>query len=490
MDPPKEPDRESVLDLFSMMLGRDLVKALVNGQMREALGALAASQNPHISAARNRVVVMAAAQGHVAVVQAYLAAVACGDGSSVAPANAPGPNTGAAASALGMALIRAAEKNRAEVVRALLASNIVEVNFAESAPPRAGLTALVAASENAHVATVQALLAAPDIDVNMVTEDGFTALRAASYRGHVSTVEALLTATGINVNQATRRGMTALYSASKNGHLGVVKALLQAQNIEVNQASNRGHTVLYAAAYCGRTDVVEALLAASDIDVNQATNSGYTGLHVAAQNGHLEVVKLLLAASNIDANQTTTNGCTALYSAARDGHVAVVKVLLASPNINLNQKTTSKGHSALFAACKKDRPELVKALLAAEHIDVNQRNAEHLTALHLAAGRGCEPIVELLLVGGGCRHALSADGKTPLQEAKTDKIRAIFSAGIDYWRLPRHKQHSRRMNRRLHLLALVQQRMNAGHCPGLASRCLPKEIWLLVFSFLRSADFP
>ncbi len=79
------------------------------------------------------------------------------------------------------ALLWAAWRGRADVVRLLLARKGVEVN--KSAAD--GATALMSASQQGHVEVVQLLLARQDVKVSQSDSDGFTALLVASQKGHV-----------------------------------------------------------------------------------------------------------------------------------------------------------------------------------------------------------------------------------------------------------------------------------------------------------------
>ena len=76
----------------------------------------------------------------------------------------------------------------------------------------------------------------------------------------------------------------------------------------------------------------------------------------------------------------------------------------------------------------------------------------------------------------------------PLDVAANEEVRAVFRSGVDFWQLRLHKQHSREMKRRLHTLALVQQRLGRTGT-GRDMVTLPKEMWWSMFGFLRGADF-
>jgi hypothetical protein len=128
---------------------------------------------------------------------------------------------------------------------------------------------------------------------------------------------------------------------------------------------------LHAAASEGLSEVVQQLLAAG-ADVEAADSDGITPLYAAAANGHYEVAKLLFAAGAAVNAVRPDIGLTPLYAAATAGHTGVVQLLL------------QKG---------------------AEPYPVNRSGG---TALSVAAARGLEDVVQLLLDAWGQASLSSA----------------------------------------------------------------------------------
>ena len=115
-------------------------------------------------------------------------------------------------------------------------------------------------------------------------------------------------------------------------------------------------------------------------------------------------------------------------------------------------------------------------------------------------------------MAGSCRFAVDQAGSTALELAGDSKeVKAAFLSGIDYWERRRHTGHAWAMKAVVWTLLLSRGRHAAcsrGNSPvntppRLAGRdprsrpptptptlpLLPEEIWLVVCSFLRSADF-
>ena len=81
----------------------------------------------------------------------------------------------------------------------------VDINRAD----KYGDTAIMRAACKGHAEVVRVLLAAPGIDVNKADNCDRTAIRQALEGNHTEVVRALLTAQGIDVNRGDKDGSTA-----------------------------------------------------------------------------------------------------------------------------------------------------------------------------------------------------------------------------------------------------------------------------------------
>jgi hypothetical protein len=126
-------------------------------------------------------------------------------------------------------------------------------------------------------------------------------------------------------------------------------------------------------------------------DIDAMDCDGMTALHTAAESGNADMVELLLR-EDASKNKRFQNR-TSLHIAAAKGHVDVVQKL-----IDARADTTIKaprGRTALHIAVLGCHNDVISKLLEEEGFDTVDGWGR--TALHLAAARGCEPIVRLLL---------------------------------------------------------------------------------------------
>ncbi|KAJ8125404.1 hypothetical protein O1611_g8235 [Lasiodiplodia mahajangana] len=229
---------------------------------------------------------------------------------------------------------------------------------------------------------------------------------------------------------------------------------------------------LHLAAYFGLSRTIANLLATgANADVQDGLQT--TPLMYAAQAGHTNIVQLLLA-SGADPGRVCRRGRTALYRACERRHTAAVGEIVSSPrDIAVNAVDGSSFNvSALLWAVSTDNSEIVKHLLTRKDIDVNQKLAGHRginvlhrsalggqvdvmrlllsdervaidsgddsqhTALMMAAIRGYDKIVALLLEKGANVEARDVCGNRPLLIAiicgSLECVRLLIQHGADY----------------------------------------------------------
>ena len=289
-------------------------------------------------------------------------------------------------------LITAAEKGQIDVVKALLASDKIDLNETVD-----DMTALVTAAVNGHAEVVTALLADKSIKLDEAKDQGLMALFVAAATGHLDVVEVLLADPRIDPIKSTEHDLSALTLAAEEGHTNVVKVLLKDGRIDPNQALN-GETALMSAASSGCIDVVTALLEDPRIAPNQVDKHGKTALMLAASRGHADVVSALLKDPRVKPNQAITDADqNPFFTAVGMGYIDVVKVLLADGRIDPSQAGTN-GQTVLNYAVAFGRADVVTALLEDGRIDPNKVTKDGETTLMLAVQNGRVDIVKALLL--------------------------------------------------------------------------------------------
>ena len=341
-------------------------------------------------------------------------------------------------------LMTAARTGDVAVLKALIEAN-ANVNARESAR---GQTALMWAAAENNAAAIKLLVEA-GADVNARTTEGaaapgraptstgvfsaatgaaapaaargpsFSALLFAVQLGQADAVRALLAA-GASVNDALPDGTSALVLATQNGHWELGAYLID-QGANVN-ADGQGWTALHQIVRLRRTnigflpppigkgtasslDLVKKLLASGanvnalmtrdfrDGYRNRLNRIGATPFLLAAKSVDTELMKVLLAAG---ANPTTANADN-------------TTPLMVAAGVDMWNPGEDGGSTP---DAEPEALEAVKMLVELGN-DVNAVNDRGETALHGAAYRGANTIVQYLVEKGATIDARSKQGWTP-----------------------------------------------------------------------------
>ncbi len=320
-----------------------------------------------------------------------------------------------------------------------------------------GQTALMWAVNEQHPAMVKELIA-HGADVNAVSNvnqwerqrtaeprekwlplGGLTPLLFAARQGCVDCARILLDA-GAQINTTDPHGISPVLMAIINGHYDVAGFLLN-HGADPNLADDTGRTPLFSAV---------------DFNTMPASNRPPPKV-IDNQLSSLDLIKLLLdKGANVNAqllkqqpyrvkldrgdDTMLTTGTTPLLRAAKAADIPSMRLLLAKgadPKL-----ATRAGITPLMAAAGlgskeedttgrfKTEAEAIQAiqLCLDAGVDINAANGQGQTALHAAALKGYDQVVEFLADHGANLEAKDRRGNTPLDEALG---RGAGSGGFD-----------------------------------------------------------
>lgn len=347
-------------------------------------------------------------------------------------------------------LMIAARVGSLPVVKALLVAGADP----SVAIPSTGQTALMWATAERHHEVVRALVKG-GANIRAASAIGFTPLLFAARNGDVDMAAALVEA-GADVNQSGNDGTHALPLAIVSGHAGFAKYLIE-KGANVN-GTMHGVSALHAAA--GKVDLwirdwlrarrasVDArstaglpsserveltkLLLARGADVNARTSeSTFVGLGISGRHGALDPISThvgnLKGATPLWVAAYFANGASPDAVAA----VEVMRVLLAAGAGH--SLTTADGTTPLMAAAglghgsyqpgaergaRSLSAEAAVAALVEAGADVNATNEGQFTALHGAAFRGLNEVIEYLVRHGAQLNAQDFKGRTAFRIAQ------------------------------------------------------------------------
>jgi len=335
-------------------------------------------------------------------------------------------------------LMTAARAGNVDAVKMLLDRG-ADVNARENYK---GQTALMWAAAERHPEVVKVLLAhgadwkvrnfdretkMPKLSaassVTPIARGGFTAFLFTAREGDIESAKAMLEA-GVDIDQTDIDGTNALVVSIMNKKYTFAKFLLD-RGANPNLADVKGRTALYAAVDIRNEDY--SATPSRKEDDPMPSFEIVKALLARGANPNLPLTKNLPGRSGMDSGDTTLDeGTTPLMRAARAGDATVMRALLekgADPKL-----TTKAGSTALMFAAgvgyrdkntrglESDALEALKVALDTG-LDINQANTRGETALHGAALRGADSLVQFLVDHGAKLDAKTKQGFTPLDIA-------------------------------------------------------------------------
>ena len=205
---------------------------------------------------------------------------------------------------------------------------------------------------------------------------------------------------------------TPLHWAADRGDVDKARELLKNGRYDVNCRDEIGWTPLHWACRSGHVDIVRMLISEFQADTTLQSECGDTPLHEAAFFGTGEVALTLITEFGCDANLPNNHGYTSLHRACQYGRASVVRMVGKYASV---LATTKDGYTPLHLAAARGHDECVEVLLQLD-APIMLMNAAGKTALHLALKRGRTSIVRIFI-----KHvsvlATTKDGDTPLHIA-------------------------------------------------------------------------
>jgi ankyrin repeat protein len=259
--------------------------------------------------------------------------------------------------------------------------------------------------------------------ISPIPRGGFTALMFAAREGDLESARIMLDA-GVDVNLGDVDNVTPLVAAIMNKQYTLAKFLID-RGADVNVVDAGGRTAMYAMVDIRNEDWT----AMPNRPLEDATPTLDVVKALIDHGAKLDVslVRPLIVRSGMDFGDTTLGaGATPLMRAARAGDHAVVRLLL-EKGANAKATTRDGTNALMFAAgvgyrdkntrgSESDALEALKVMIAAG-LDLHQTNTRGEDALHGAALRGADTIVQFLIDQGSDVNQTSKQGYTPLDVA-------------------------------------------------------------------------
>ncbi|EFO27433.2 hypothetical protein LOAG_01053 [Loa loa] len=242
--------------------------------------------------------------------------------------------------------------------------------------------------------------------VRFTDEDIFL---SACLSGDLEEVQTLLS-DGANINTSTVDGLTALHQAVIDGKPKMVQFLVE-HGANVNAQDNEGWTPLHAAACCGNVDLVE-YLCGEGADISVTNSDKELAVDLAEEDDCRLALEEEHQRQGIDPNECRNRELTIMRRDAeqwlKDGEMH-------------DHPHSRTGATALHVAAAKGYNDVIRLLLKAG-ADVNCRDRDGWTPLHAAAHWAEHEAAAILIQNGASFSELTNNGETVLNVADKDIV--------------------------------------------------------------------
>ena len=246
-----------------------------------------------------------------------------------------------------------------------------------------------------------------------------TPLQIGAAWGRDSIVAYLLDSCKVDIDAKTGSGRTSLHLAAENDHDKVAKILID--NGANKDVQDRKGTPLHRAAICNNKRMVMYLIEEGGVDITIRNQGGKTALELAQEKGHEEIIELIKR-YEIRARMRQELG---------DDEFERIKSILEQANYRANNPVNDQGHNLLYHAAEKGWEKVAKLLVETEE-ENNLKNAIYqdnhsLSPLYIAVQEGNTEIVKLLIYGrAASNHRRLANQEEEIErEAVRDREAAV-----------------------------------------------------------------
>ena len=303
-----------------------------------------------------------------------------------------------------------------------------------------GRTPLSYAAETGETVLLRMLMTDPNLCGDFADKNGRTPLSYAAGSGDGAALQMLLEHNDRDIDLADARGRTPLSYAAGMGPEGheTVEMLLDYDLVDANSQDNKGRTPLsYAVArsekgayHCGlfesstqlvlererHRSMVKMLLDHTDTASETQDQNGWTPLSWAVEADNTNMVELLLAYGGRGVDRMRSNGETLKAEFYRWGSAEMLRLLSEHEVISLEElEDHDHAWNLILHAVSEGHTELVNFLLKHSRLDPRKQDERSRNLISLAAARGNEDTLKLLLsIDSSTVDLPDRAGRTPL----------------------------------------------------------------------------
>ena len=265
------------------------------------------------------------------------------------------------------------------------------------------------------------------------TSDKRQPIITATIAGHVDIIEILISY-DVNINCKMKGGWTPLLLAVCYNRFELVEKMIEKFKADPNLPNDDGKTPMHIAASNGYNEVLRILLK-YDVDINCKMKGGWTPLLLAVSNNRFGLVNEMIELG-ADPNLPNDDGRTPVYIAASKGYSKIINILL-KYGVDINCKMKG-GWTPLLVAVSNNHSELVDEMIGKLKADPNFPYDDVQTPMYIAASKGFNEIINILLKYRVDLSISRSGFATPLMIAsqlgylETCRLLLLYGAKVNY----------------------------------------------------------
>ena len=241
-----------------------------------------------------------------------------------------------------------------------------------------------------------------------------TCLLSAVASGDLEETTALLDG-GVDINYTNIDGLTALHQACIDENEDMVNLLIE-RGADIEARDNEGWTPLHAAASAGNVDIAQ-ILCDNDADLAAVNNEGEVPIDLAEEEEMEDFLTEEIEKGDLEMEEARNE----------EERIMLEDVSNWLNSKKIDERLDWQGATALHVAAAKGYNKVISLLLQIGNVDVNVQDNDGWTPVHAAVHWGSKTACELLTEAGGDFEIRNSNGQTPHDLAEKDFLKTVDS---------------------------------------------------------------
>lgn len=218
---------------------------------------------------------------------------------------------------------------------------------------------------------------------------------------------------GVKINYTNVDGLTSLHQACIDENEEMVNLLIE-RGADIEARDNEGWTPLHAAASAGNVEIVQ-ILCDTGADLTAVNNEGEVPIDLAEEEEMEDFLTEEIEKRNLE-----------MEDARNEEERIMLEDVAAWMSFNKSNEVLDwQGATALHVAAAKGYNKVINLLLQMSDVNVNVQDDDGWTPVHAAVHWGSKTACEMLTDAGGDFEIRNSNGQAPYELAEKDFLKTV-----------------------------------------------------------------